>query len=260
MTRALRVAACVLAVLAVPLLVAPGQATAMQVGAYPPGSDVELAARSGISQPSAHENGHYGTFYWIGIDFPNGWFIQTGYMDASDQYSDLCQTGFSTFTTVLWDNEFVSGDGTYNPTNCNLTGTHAFKLAIETYGSTYVGWRAYMSGNPIGPQMDISKLDYDFTKEMTSTVSEIANCSGTGCPALNSSTPFATVEYSPAMEFLPDGSSTWDTAHHAYSTVNGPDYNCNWFSLYVFNTNDFETGKTTSLPASPCYSVGDVLW
>lgn len=239
------------------MVMVPTGARALQVGGYPTGQTVESAVRSEIGQPSRFVNGTNAHAYWDSVNFPDGWFIQTGYFDASNGDSGDCQSGFSTFTTVLYNGTFVSGYGTYNTTHCGLTGAHSFKIAISGGGDSYIQWRTYLSGNAIGPAVDPPRRDSSFTRIETAAASETvcaSNCD------FNSSTPFPTVDYAPTSQFQGSSGDPWEDADHADAVIAGPDYNCNWFTELVIADNDLATGNASNLPSTPCYSLGDPLW
>lgn len=99
-----------------------GSANAMELGAESPGPSQVDAARAKVDQPAYRVHGEFNLAYWIGVTFPDGIFFQAGYLDASDLYTDLCQTGFSTFVTALNSGGESYFPSLYNNQNCGLTG------------------------------------------------------------------------------------------------------------------------------------------
>lgn len=247
-----RIAIVTLAALSV-LIIQTNRAAAMQVGATPTGTGNVDAAKVQISQPSSFVNGQYGRTYWLGVTFPNGDFFQAGYLDASNQYTDLCQTGFATFVTGLSSSGQSLFSSLYNSQHCNLTGTRTFTLAISSETSTSVTWQWYMSGDPIGPSLQLGRSQDHFVRTNAVDISELVDPNNAPSDAA-----FPTVEYDPAIKVEPVGSAGFNAIGNA-TFVDTGDRVCH-YALKVIADNDFKTGVNTVINPAKCYSYGDKLW
>lgn len=244
------VCAAVGTIIAMALLAPPAQA--LQVGAVASDSGWASSVRAQIYEPSHFQNGTYSRAYWPATTFSDGIFFQAGYLDASNQYTDLCQTGFSTFVTGLdsaGNSVFYS---LYNNGHCNLTGNHYFKLEITSVSGSTISWRWHLDGTAFGPTLNLPITINQFKKNQTGAISEIVDPN-----PINNSTPFATVRYNPTISFG-NGSGGWTPAVHANFTESS-DRICR-YALKVLADNDIETGLDSVINPAHCHNFGDQLW
>ncbi|TIC79264.1 hypothetical protein [Nocardioides sp. GY 10127] len=233
-------------------IIIEGAAFSQQVGAAAGGSGYESDFRTHIAEPSAFINGTYGRTYWGAVTFPNGTFFQSGYLDASNQYSDLCQTGFATFVTGLNSSGQSVFSDLYNDGHCNLTGDHYFRLLITNVTSSAVSWRWALDGVTYGPTLSMSLSNSSFQRLNAGVISEIVDPNPIG-----SSAAFPTVTYNPAIQFK-NSSGVWVDATHGHF-LESPDNTCR-YALKVLADADIRTGLSGVINATQCYSSGDSLW
>lgn len=169
----------------------------MQIGAHASGPGDAWSVRGRIFQPSEFVNGTFGRTYWIYATFPDDTFFQAGVLDASSEYTDLCQTGFSTFVTALDPDGHSLFSSLYNNGHCNLTGAHYFILEVVDANPPYsYTWQWSMGDSALGPRLRLPYTAGHFHRIDAGAVTEIVK---TGPPP---NTALPTVRYDPAIQFI----------------------------------------------------------
>lgn len=232
----------------------PAPAQAMQIGATGSGSGEAWALRARIYQPSEFVNGSSSRAYWAAVTFPNQTFFQAGILDASNQFLDLCQTGFSTFVTALSSGNSLF-PSLYNNQNCGITGSKTFVLQVVGINAPYtISWQWSMSDAPLGPVLTLPFSNDHFIKANGGSVTEIVKTGPVG-----NSEALPTVRYSPAIQFItPSSGGAWlDVLTGRFTATS--DRTCR-YALSVDAANDIRTGISSSIGSPPCHSAGDPLW
>lgn len=211
--------------------------------------------RAKIYQPSTFVNGTYGRTYWAAVTFPNGTFFQAGYLDASQQMTDLCQTGFSTFVTGI----SASGQSTfpdlYNNDNCGTTGAQVFTLKIIAQNApSTITWQWFMGPTSVGPPLTLPMSNDYFIKYNAGAFTEIVKPGSVG-----NMEALPTVRYSPAIQIItPSSGGAWlDVLSGRFYA--SPDRTCR-YALDVNAANDFRTGISSAIGSPACHANGDLLW
>lgn len=200
-----------------------------------------------IHQPYTTYNSSEGRVYNIGLNFPNGDFMQIGYVDLADWWSECNHTGLAVFVTVL-----LAGGGhvgsLYNISNCNLTGTHWFTV-VRTATSPNVIWRAKMDGVFIGPSFYTGSYNGWVWTDAVDAFSEYVKSPPTPGATM------ATTEYEKGLELLlTDG--LWHVPGHAYYF--DLDVSCPPDFIHLIASNRFQTKQGTG--GTECRSTLTTLW
>jgi len=238
-----------IAVLFLALILCGGApADAAQVIAAPTSHVGSFGVHSLIHQPVITANGSAARVYNVTITLADGYFIQTGYLDLSSNFTECGHTGLAYFVYTIDPNGYSDG---YHIGSCGLTGTHWFSIIRSVSGNSYV-WQAKMDGYPIGPPVvRYTNLGAYAWTNQANVFSEYVSTS----PPPYGST-LATTEYEVAMEFLLSDYVWHGVGHAAYSS--SPDASaCPPYHIHLIANNDIQIKKSQT---TECRAEGELIW
>lgn len=222
-------------------------AAGYQLGAVPTSHVGAFGAHSLIHQPFTTYNGVDPRVYNVSLTFPSGDFMQIGYVDLANGWSECNHTGLAVFVTVLLAGGGYVGN-LWNISSCNLTGTHWFTM-VRTATSPNVIWRAKMDGVFVGPSFYTGSYNGYVWTDAVDAFSEYVKLPPTPGATM------ATTEYEKAMEILlSDG--VWHVPGHAdyFDT----DVSCPPDYIHLIANNRFQTKQGTG--GTECRSSHTTLW